>query len=145
MVYRRVSARRLISEEVLLLCAAALAFLVLLLICEVDSWALRAGFWIVVIVVLLVGGVYLPLLWHAAGWRLTSRALYYRHGVLFRSQSVMLRSQVISVVLVQTPLSPILRIASVTVRSPGASISVRGLSLSQAKRLVQTLSPRNEL
>lgn len=143
--YQYVSRLRLLPEE-LLLCLAWLlsCFIAMLIFDEYDtSW------WITLSVLtglyLIVAAVYFPLLCFRTSYSLIGQQLHYRTGVFFSRDEIICRQQIVYVTLLKHPLTPILRIATVIIRAPGATIYLRGVRLSDAKRLVRQLAPENEL
>ncbi len=143
--YQRVSVLRLIPEELILfLIWCASCFLVLLVFDSYDS-----AFWITVAAItglyLLTAGLYLPLLCFRTSYCLSGRQLRYRTGVFYQKDEVINREQIVYVTLVTNPFSPLLRIATVVIRAPGATIRLHGIRIPEAKRLVRQLSPEHEL
>ena len=141
--YRRVSPLRLVSEEIFTFLISAIICLVILLI--FDDY--NALFWTIIgiltFIYLLISCAYFPLLCFKTSYCLDERFLRYRTGLFYSKDEIIYRDRIIYVTLVKTPLSPILKIASVVVRAPGATVMLRGIKLNEAKRLVSRLSAKN--
>lgn len=141
--YRRVSPLRLVSEEILTFLISAIIFLVIILI--FDDY--NAIFWTIIgiltFIYILISCVYLPILCFKTSYCLDDKLLRYRTGLFYSKDEIIYKDRIIYVTLVKTPLSPILKIASVVIRSPGATVILRGIKLNEAKRLVGRLSVEN--
>lgn len=141
--YRRVSPLRLVFEEILAFLISAIVCLVIILI--FDNY--NALFWTIIgiltLLYLLISCIYLPLLCLNTSYCLDERFLCYRTGLFFSKDEIIYKDMIIYVTLLKTPLSPILKIAAVVVRAPGATVMLRGIKIAEAKRLVRQLSAEN--
>lgn len=145
MEFQHVSFKRLIVDELVLWGAAAAVAVVLLLLMDADFWLLQVLMAALMIAVLLGSLVYLPLLWRNAGWKYTPRILYLRRGVFLQRKYEVPLQQIVGVMLVQNPLTPVLKLASLIVVCPGFQIRVRGMDIAEAKWLVKKVSPRSRV
>ena len=86
--------------------------------------------------------IFLPLRYKYTAYRLDDDCLYYRSGWLLHREQIMARDRIIFITQTKNPFTPILHIASLTIRAPGATIRIRCLSVKQAEALTLLLSPK---
>ena len=101
--------------------------------------------WYVILVPLLVlflifAVFYFPARYRNSGYCLTKNHVAYQTGVLIKRQHIINRNRIVSVALVCNPWTPILRIASVTVKTTGANLHIPYLPLNQAEEIVVRLT-----
>ena len=142
--YRRVSPLRLVSEEIFAFLIWATICLVILLIFDYYNAICWTIIGILSFIYLLISCIYLPLLCLKTSYCLDERFLRYRTGLFYSKDEIIYKDRIIYVTLVKTPLSPILKIAAVVIRAPGATVMLRGIKLTEAKRLVRQLSAEND-
>lgn len=138
--YRRVSALRLIPEELILFLLWCLICLLILLVFNAYDAAFLITFASITGVYALVAALYLPFLRYRTSYALLGRQLRYRTGVFFQKDEIINRDQIIYVTLVTNPFSPLFNIANVVIKAPAATIRIRGLRTREAKLLVSRLS-----
>lgn len=88
---------------------------------------------------------FIPKWYQNTVYSVTDTEVVLHSGVLFHRQQVMARRSIVYVTLNRSPLTPIFRIGSVSIRATGATIRLRSLPISQAERVVKELTPKNEL
>lgn len=141
--YCRVSPLRLVSEEIFAFLIWATICLGIVLIFDYYN----ALFWNIIgilsFIYLLISCTYLPLLCLKTSYCLDERFLRYRTGLFYSKDEIIYKDRIIYVTLIKTPLSPILKIAAVVIRAPGATVMLRGIKLTEANRLVRQLSAEN--
>lgn len=141
MKLERVSWKRLIVDELLLWGAVVAIAVVLLLLMDAHTLQLRLLLLILLTIAFLGSFVYLPLLWRGSGWKLTRHVLYLRKGFWIRRRYEIPLRQIVSVMLVQNPVTPILKIASLVVVCPGFQVRIWGINAAYAKWLMKQFPP----
>ncbi len=82
---------------------------------------------------------YLPLFYRSVGVELDDKKIVYEGGVLFHKRKVLPKNQLVTVHLIQDPLSALFRVASVRCNVPGASLALFHLERQDAQQLQRSL------
>ncbi len=140
MKYNKATVKKLFAQEAILLILAIIAIMILSLALEINSISWWIGFLIVLILSLLIGLIYIPLLWHNTGWKIDDDKLYIKGGVIFIKYSYIPINQIVNVVVIKNPLTPILNIATVVVKATAANGKLKWIDLNVAQDLTSRLS-----
>lgn len=140
MKYNKATVKKLFAQEAILLILAIIAIMILSLALEINSISWWIGFLIVLILSLLIGLIYIPLLWHNTGWKIDDDKLYIKGGVIFIKYSYIPINQIVNVVVIKNPLTPILNIATVVVKATAANGKLKWIDLNVAQYLTSRLS-----
>lgn len=139
MKYNHVSLKRLIPQELILILIYVILLIVLSLPLDAGSLMFKSVACLLLIVLFFIGAFYFPALWRNAGFLLLKKQLYIRHGVLFFKQSKIQLDRIISVSVFKTPFSPILKTATVVVKTAGNRERIHGISLKDLKTLLENI------
>lgn len=140
MEYKKVSVKRLILQEIILVLILFCLTLLLLLFSSYDSKVFWIGLSILSFLTLLIGAVYLPLLWKISGFKTESQNLVIRKGILLHRKSIVPTQQIINVVIVKNVFTPILKIASIRIFVAGSSVLIFGAEVKDLEVLARSLS-----
>ena len=140
MKHNKTTAKKLFAQETILLILAIIAIMILSLALEINSISWWVGFAIILILFLVVGLIYLPLLWHNSGWKISDDKLYIKGGVIFIKYSYIPINQIVNVVIIKNPLTPFFNIATVVVKATAANGKIKWIDLNVAQDLTLKLS-----
>lgn len=140
MKYNKATVKKLFAQEAILLILAIIAIMILSLALEINSISWWIGFLIVLILSLLIGLIYIPLLWHNTGWKIDDDKLYIKGGVIFIKYSYIPINQIVNVFVIKNPLTPILNIATVVVKATAANGKLKWIDLNVTQYLTSRLS-----
>lgn len=139
--YQKISKQSLILWELLFLVGWSGLFGFMLWLFLPGTWLWFLLVFSMGVFLLLVSFLYLPALYHAAGYCMTDRFLVYRHGLFFQRQQLIHRDQIVYVSVFRNPVTPTLKISSLVVATPGAKLRIPFLNDRVARELAEQLSP----
>lgn len=82
---------------------------------------------------------YLPLFYRSVSVEFDDKRIVYEGGVMFHKKKILPKNQLVTVHLIQDPLSALFRVASVRCNVPGASLSLFHLEKEDAQQLQRSL------
>ena len=139
--YKKISKKSIILLEIICFVVWALLFGVVLWVFTPFTWLWYALVWLLGVLLILVEGLYLPVLYNSYQYCVTDRIVSYRHGVFFNQRQFVYRDRIIYVSVYNTPLTYIMGISTVVISTAGAKLRIGFLNRRIAKELAQELSP----
>lgn len=83
---------------------------------------------------------YFPARYRNSGYCFTKNHVAYQTGVFVKRQHIVKRNRIVSVALICNPWTPILGIASITVKTTGTNLHIPYLPFNQAEAIVAQLT-----
>ena len=122
--------------------AAALLIGLVLLIFTPRTWLWYSLLWLIGLAFVLAAFLYLPLLYISCCYIVTEEYVEYQSGVIFFTRRRMLKSSIMYVTILKSPLSPLLKTRTVVFSAMGGKLIIPFLPVRNAVELMRETAPK---
>ena len=139
MNFERLSGKAVIIWEIVAALLFGVLLALVLFIFIPGTWLWYTVLWLLGAIYVLTAFLYVPLYYLSVEYAVGEEAVIYRKGVIFPNTQILYRDRIAFVTVYNNPLTPLLKLSSLTISAAGGNIHIWFMNSARAQEIADEL------